>query len=128
MTASAPLPPVVPPSDISRTKPLIRLILNQIGRRLTESLDGSDGVERKHKLLLTDIAEMLVPLVDEVPLRYEVLEANQASGKAARGGLTKISRKGAEARLETPVPSLSDLKMCLIGRDGKEIPGTFTAR
>ncbi len=31
---------VVPPSDISRTKPLVRLILNQIGRRLTESLEG----------------------------------------------------------------------------------------
>jgi type IV secretion system protein VirD4 len=31
---------VVPPSDISRTKPLIRLILNQIGRRLTEDLGG----------------------------------------------------------------------------------------
>ncbi|MCC6418565.1 MAG: IncP-type conjugal transfer protein TraG, partial [Gemmataceae bacterium] len=30
---------VVPPSDISRTKPLIRLLLNQIGRRLTESLE-----------------------------------------------------------------------------------------
>ncbi|HCF3131925.1 TPA: conjugal transfer protein TraG [Pseudomonas aeruginosa] len=43
---------VVPPSDISRTKPLIRLILNQIGRRLTESLDGSDGISRRHKLLL----------------------------------------------------------------------------
>ena len=43
---------VVPPSDISRTKPLIRLLLNQIGRRLTESLDGSDGIARKHKLLL----------------------------------------------------------------------------
>ena len=43
---------VVPPSDISRTKPLIRLILNQIGRRLTESLDGSDGVARRHALLL----------------------------------------------------------------------------
>ena len=43
---------VVPPSDISRTKPLIRLVLNQIGRRLTESLDGSDGIERRHKLLL----------------------------------------------------------------------------
>ncbi|GKS77415.1 conjugal transfer protein TraG [Acidovorax sp. SUPP950] len=43
---------VVPPSDISRTKPLIRLILNQVGRRLTESLDGSDGIARKHKLLL----------------------------------------------------------------------------
>ncbi|MGA4474245.1 conjugal transfer protein TraG [Ectopseudomonas chengduensis] len=43
---------VVPPSDISRTKPLIRLILNQVGRRLTESLDGSDGIDRRHKLLL----------------------------------------------------------------------------
>jgi type IV secretion system protein VirD4 len=40
---------VVPPSDISRTKPLVRLILNQIGRRLTESLEG---VERRNQLLL----------------------------------------------------------------------------
>ncbi|MBB5986530.1 type IV secretory pathway TraG/TraD family ATPase VirD4 [Sphingobium sp. B1D3A] len=31
---------VIPPSDISRTKPLVRLVLNQIGRRLTEKLDG----------------------------------------------------------------------------------------
>ncbi len=29
---------VIPPSDISRTRPLIRLIINQIGRRLTEEL------------------------------------------------------------------------------------------
>ena len=42
---------VVPPSDISRTKPLIRLILNQIGRRLTESLDDQDGAKRKHRVL-----------------------------------------------------------------------------
>jgi type IV secretion system protein VirD4 len=40
---------VVPPSDISRTKPLIRLILNQIGRRLTEELDST---RRRHRLLL----------------------------------------------------------------------------
>src|SRR3546814_5420618 len=31
---------VVPPSDINRTKPLIRLILNQVGRRLTEDLQA----------------------------------------------------------------------------------------
>ncbi|WP_454883566.1 conjugal transfer protein TraG [Sphingomonas oryzagri] len=42
---------VVPPSDISRTKPLVRLILNQIGRRLTEQLHAeNDG--RRHKLLM----------------------------------------------------------------------------
>ena len=83
------------------------------------------GIGGKHKLLLTDTAETLVPLADEIPLRYEVLEANQASGKIAKGGLTKVSRKGAEARLEAPVPNLSNLKMRLIGSGGKEIPGTL---
>jgi len=42
---------VVPPSDISRTKPLIRLLLNQIGRRLTESLE-TRGERRGRPLLL----------------------------------------------------------------------------
>ncbi len=40
---------VVPPSDISRTKPLVRLVLNQIGRRLTETLDPK---HQHHRLLL----------------------------------------------------------------------------
>lgn len=40
---------VVPPSDISRTKPLVRLILNQVGRRLTEELESKG---RRHRLLL----------------------------------------------------------------------------
>jgi type IV secretion system protein VirD4 len=40
---------VVPPGDISRTKPLIRLILNQIGRRLTEELNPA---ARPRRLLL----------------------------------------------------------------------------
>ncbi|MBS0483519.1 MAG: conjugal transfer protein TraG [Proteobacteria bacterium] len=40
---------VVPPSDINRTKPLIRLLLNQIGRRLTEDLQAKGG---RHRLLL----------------------------------------------------------------------------
>ncbi|MGY6634943.1 MAG: conjugal transfer protein TraG [Alkalilacustris sp.] len=46
---------VVPPSDISRTKPLVRLILNQIGRRLTEELEATGG---RHRLLF---------LLDEFP-------------------------------------------------------------
>jgi type IV secretion system protein VirD4 len=43
---------VVPPSDISRTRPLIRLILNQIIRRLTESLEGV--ADREELLLMLD--------------------------------------------------------------------------
>ena len=42
---------VVPPSDISRTKPLIRLVLNQIGRRLTEHLHA-EGMGGRHRLLM----------------------------------------------------------------------------
>ncbi|MHC2313087.1 type IV secretion system protein VirD4 [Bradyrhizobium diazoefficiens] len=47
---------VVPPSDISRTKPLIRLILNQIGRRLTETLNTKAG-DRRHRQLLMMLDE-----------------------------------------------------------------------
>jgi type IV secretion system protein VirD4 len=43
---------VIPPSDISRTKPLIRLVLNQIGRRLTEKLEADPLRFRRHQLLL----------------------------------------------------------------------------
>jgi type IV secretion system protein VirD4 len=59
---------VVPPSDISRTKPLIRLMLNQIGRRLTESLKGE---RRARKLLL---------MLDEFPTlgRLDFFEAELA--------------------------------------------------
>lgn len=42
----------IPPSDISRTKPLIRLMLNQIGRRLTEDMESLD--DRRQVLFLLD--------------------------------------------------------------------------
>ena len=42
---------VIPPSDISRTKPLVRLVLNQIGRRLTERLETT-STARRHKVLM----------------------------------------------------------------------------
>lgn len=44
-----------PPSDIDRTRPLTRLMLNQIAKRLTEEMHFKDGraVEgKKHRLLL----------------------------------------------------------------------------
>ena len=69
---------VVPPSDISRTKPLVRLILNQIGRRLTESLDGSDGIERKRELLL---------MLDEFPHSAGWISLRRRSPLAAGYGI-----------------------------------------
>jgi type IV secretion system protein VirD4 len=45
---------VIPPSDISRTKPLVRLVLNQIGRRLTERLEASLGEPPRRLLMMLD--------------------------------------------------------------------------
>lgn len=45
---------VVPPSDISRTRPLVRLILNQIGRRLTEAHGRMDRSRRQVLLMLDE--------------------------------------------------------------------------
>jgi type IV secretion system protein VirD4 len=60
MNADAPvsLYLVVPPSDLARTRPIIRLVLNQIGRRLTESMEFGDKKAYRHRLLL---------LLDEFP-------------------------------------------------------------
>jgi hypothetical protein len=43
----------------------------------------------------------------------------------SKGALTKVSRKAAEVRLETPVATFSNLKMRLIGSKGEEMPGTL---
>jgi type IV secretion system protein VirD4 len=45
---------VVPPSDISRTRPLVRLILNQIARRLTEKLETLAAPANRRLLLMLD--------------------------------------------------------------------------
>jgi len=62
---------VIPPSDISRTKPLVRLILNQIGRRLTEERVVSGDSKPKRQLLL---------MLDEFPAlgRLDFFESSLA--------------------------------------------------
>ena len=62
---------VVPPSDISRTKPLVRLVLNQVARQLTETLGAADGETPRRRLLL---------MVDEFPAlgRLDFFESSLA--------------------------------------------------
>ena len=49
---------VVPPSDIDRTRPLIRLMLQQFGKRLTEKMEIGAAKGYRHRLLM---------LLDEFP-------------------------------------------------------------
>ena len=59
---------VIPPSDIERLRPLIRLMVNQICRRLTEPDNLGESSVRKHRLLL---------MLDEFPAlgRLEFFES-----------------------------------------------------
>lgn len=43
-----PRKPFRPPSGIGRTKPLVRLVLSQIGRRMTERLEQPGATARRH--------------------------------------------------------------------------------
>src|SRR5262249_38668302 len=63
-------------------------------------------------------------LAEEIPFRYEIVEASHLGGEH-KGKLTKLSLKAAEARLETRVPTLGNLKMRLIGLEGQETLGTL---
>ena len=62
---------VVPPSDLSRTRPLVRLVLNQIARQLTETLGSREAKTPPRQLLL---------MIDEFPAlgRLEFFESSLA--------------------------------------------------
>jgi adenylate cyclase len=108
--------------------------LLKIGRHMEVEAKGIEhpvalsevlGIGGAHKLFLPETAEALVPLAEEIPLTYAIVEGAHLSGETFKGSLTKLSPKQAEARLEHPVPNLSNLKMHLIGTDGQEIPGAL---
>ena len=80
-TAPATLYLVVPPSDISRTKPLIRLVLNQIGRRLTEDLKA----KAKRRQSLLPLAGRAVP----PPCSFAHSDLSQAMMRQRRIAVTR---------------------------------------
>jgi PAS domain S-box-containing protein len=86
------------------------------------------GIGGRYKLYLPETADAVVPLAEEIPLRYAVVEGSHLGGETLNGSITKLSPRGAEARLEKPVPPLSNLKMGLIGSEGREIPGALYAK
>jgi type IV secretion system protein VirD4 len=87
----------VPPSDISRTKPLVRLILNQIGRRLTEK--RHDGA-RCHRVLL---------MLDEFPALGRLDFFESALAFVASYGLKSILIAQSLNQIESLRPEQFDL-------------------
>jgi PAS domain S-box-containing protein len=83
------------------------------------------GVGGRHKLFLPEAVDVLVDLKEDLPLLYEVVESSQVGGVLSKGVLTRVSMKAAEARLESLVPALSNLKLHLVRSDGEQVPGTI---
>ncbi len=95
---------VVPPSDINRTKPLIRLILNQVGRRLTEDLQAKGN---RHRLLL---------MLDEFPAlgRLDFFESALAfmAGYGLKAFLIAQIARTKSRRPTAPTTRSSTTAMC----------------
>jgi adenylate cyclase len=85
------------------------------------------GISGRHKLLLPDASEELVPLISSIPFRYEIVESAQLGQESYKGQLTRWSRKAAEAILDQPVDSLTNIRMHLI-QDGREVSGSLYAK
>jgi adenylate cyclase len=83
------------------------------------------GIGGRHKLLLTETVDALVSLTNGIPVRYEILETEHPSAEMFEGCFTKLSAKAAEAKLSSPVPALSNLRMHVIGADGEPMPGSL---
>jgi adenylate cyclase len=83
------------------------------------------GIGRPHQLFLPDATDELVPLSDGVPITYSVVESSLPRNGICKGTLTKLSHKAAEARLESPVETFSNLEIRLDSGDAGGDQGTL---
>jgi class 3 adenylate cyclase/uncharacterized membrane protein len=75
------------------------------------------GIAGGFNLALEEKEPEMVFLARHIPLRYWVLEGKHIGKKAAKGVITRLSKKGAELVLQEPVNLLNNLKMNLLEVD-----------
>ena len=83
------------------------------------------GIDGSYNLHLPKSDDALAVLGAPVPLNYSMVEGASLASETQKGSVTKLSLKEAEARLEAPVPLLTNLQMRLIDIDGAEVPGVL---
>ncbi|MGK7873704.1 MAG: adenylate/guanylate cyclase domain-containing protein [Xenococcaceae cyanobacterium] len=82
------------------------------------------GIGGFHNIFLPREEEIFLPLAEEIPLQYTMLEGKHLDGRAFKGSLVKLSAKGAEVRCyqfeEEAVPSpLTNIKLNLLAPDNQ---------
>jgi len=106
----------------------------KIGREMEVNAKGIDhpitlyevlGLRGRHKLLLPSATTVLLPLAEEIAFQYEIVEGSHLGAEMCKGSFTKLSLKEAEARLENPVPILTNLKMLLPASENQPLSGVL---
>jgi adenylate cyclase len=100
-----------------------RIAVEAKGSEQPVTLYDVRGIGGAYNLSLPERTEVFLPLHEEIPLCYTVLEGKHMAGGVFRGAFVQLSAKGGEVRSEHPVSLLSDLKMRFIGATGEEIAG-----
>jgi hypothetical protein len=75
--------------------------------------------------LLPSATTVLLPLAEEIAFQYEIVEGSHLGAEMCKGSFTKLSLKEAEARLENPVPILTNLKMLLPASENQPLSGVL---
>jgi adenylate cyclase len=86
------------------------------------------GIGGRHRLFLSQFADTLVPLAQEIPFTYAVVEGSHLGGETLHGRFTKLSHKQAQVHLEHPTPAFTNLKIHVIGSQSGELPGAVYAK
>jgi adenylate cyclase len=86
------------------------------------------GIAAPYHLSLPARAYTLLPLREEIPLRYTFLEGTHLNGTVRTGNLVKLSARRGEIRSPHAVTPLSDVKIQLLGPAGEELPGSLYAK
>lgn len=81
-----------------------------------------------YKLALYQAKDDLTQLAEELAFSYRLVEGDHLNGQSYNGSLVRLSLKRGEARLEAPVPVLSNLEIRLIEANGRIVPGTVYAK
>ena len=87
------------------------------------------GIGGKYDLYLSKQESIFVPLKEEIPLQYAVLDGKHLDGNIYSGTLVKLSIQGAELRSEHILEPLKNIKLnLLIGTDQTTVSSDIYAK
>jgi len=86
------------------------------------------GIGAPYNCYLSRDVESLIALDSAIPIRFTVLEEKFAGRAIIAGSLVKLSRREAEILTDTPVNTLTNLKIHVLQADGEAVEGDLFAK